>query len=250
MSETSTPYTPASTSTTSLGLSETTIKILEEEEVDGRAFLKTTEQRFRDYGMKGGPAVKLVEFAKEYKEKMKRAFSSYHSLKEVLTKYGIDGNGIGTIRQFLLPTYKLEDDDEELVQCIKEIKHRLGNMGSLLADSNGAMYCEYISTILHASLYIIKRITNKELTLAPQLEIVREESTGQVDYTIKALEELLCITEGKLHQVKRSGITSTIFTESLQQSWNESALKEGSEEEKDLCKCEAGYRGHCWVVEG
>ncbi|CAB4442418.1 unnamed protein product [Rhizophagus irregularis] len=55
--------------------------------------------------------------------------------------------------------------------------------------------------ILHASLYIVKRITDKELTLAPQLEIVGEESTGWVDYAIKALEELLCITEGKLHQV-------------------------------------------------
>lgn len=71
-------------------------------------------------------------------------------------------------------------------------------MGTMLADSNEAMRCEYISAILHASLYIVKRIiTNKELTLAPQLEIVGEESTGRVDYTIKALEELLCITEGK-----------------------------------------------------
>ena len=78
-------------------------------------------------------------------------------------------------------------------------------MGTLLADSNEAMRCEYISAILHASLYIVKRITNKEpnkeLTLAPQLEVVGEESTGRVDYTIKALEELICITEGKLHQV-------------------------------------------------
>jgi len=110
MSETSTPYTPASTSTTvagnetvsladeikkydmaklieylqgqeDLGLSEMAIKILEEEEIDGRAFLKMTEQRFRDYGMKGGPAVKLVEFAKECKDKKLRAFSSYRSLK-------------------------------------------------------------------------------------------------------------------------------------------------------------------------
>ena len=74
-------------------------------------------------------------------------------------------------------------------------------MGTLLADSNEAMHCEYISTILHASLYIVKRITEKEeLTLVPQLEVVGEESTGQVDYAIKALEELICITEGKLHQ--------------------------------------------------
>ena len=53
--------------------------------------------------MKGGPASRLADFAKECKEKKKRPFSSYKTqkdLKEVLVKYGIDGNGIGTIRQF------------------------------------------------------------------------------------------------------------------------------------------------------
>jgi hypothetical protein len=96
-SETSTPYTPAFTSTTvvgnetvsltdkikkydtaklieylqgqGLGLSETAIKILEEEEVDGCAFLKMTKQDFRDINVKGGPAVKLVEFAKSVRRK-------------------------------------------------------------------------------------------------------------------------------------------------------------------------------------
>ena len=74
-------------------------------------------------------------------------------------------------------------------------------MGSILADSNEAMWCEYISAILHASFYIVKRITDKELTLAPKLEVVGEKNTGRVDYAIKALEELICITEGKLYQV-------------------------------------------------
>src|ERR1043165_2783285 len=127
-SETSTPYTPASTVTfgnnetvsladeikkyktealieylrkeEDLELSGTAIKILEKEEVNGRDFLKTTKEEFLSYGMPGGPAKRLADFAKECKEKKKRAFSTYRSLKEVLTKYGIDGNGIGTIRQF------------------------------------------------------------------------------------------------------------------------------------------------------
>ena len=51
--------------------------------------------------MLGGPATRLVKFAKECKVKKLKAFSSYKSLKEVLKKYGIDGNGMGTIRQFL-----------------------------------------------------------------------------------------------------------------------------------------------------
>src|SRR3954454_18000045 len=58
---------------------------------------------------------------------------------------------------------------------------RLGNMSTILANSNEAMCCEYIS-ILHASLCIIKRRTNKKLTLASQLEVVGEESTGRVGY--------------------------------------------------------------------
>ena len=53
--------------------------------------------------MKERPALRLANFAKKYKERKKRLFSSYKTqkdLNEVLEKYGIDGNGIGTICQF------------------------------------------------------------------------------------------------------------------------------------------------------
>ncbi|GBC15886.2 hypothetical protein GLOIN_2v1773137 [Rhizophagus irregularis DAOM 181602=DAOM 197198] len=149
------------------------------------------------------------------------------------------------------------------------------------------MRCEYISAILYTLLYIVKRITDKELTLAPQLEIIGEESTGWVNYAIKAFEELLCIMEGKLHQVvmgfaqnlvqcksalqvnkknrkRKSGETfeedfdyiygivttasewyfilfasdgiSSTSKDPLNIRFSESALKEGLDEEKDLCK--------------
>src|ERR1043166_5458054 len=129
MSETSTPYTPASTSTTvagnetvsladdikkydtaklidflrkeeDLGLSEKALEILETQEVNGRAFLKTSKEEFQGLGLGFGPAKNLADFAKECKEKKLRAFSTYRSLKEVLKKYGIDGNGIGTTLSF------------------------------------------------------------------------------------------------------------------------------------------------------
>ncbi|PKK47223.1 hypothetical protein RhiirC2_803698 [Rhizophagus irregularis] len=87
---------------------------------------KTTKEKFLSYGMPGGPAKRLADFAKECKDKKSKAFSSYRSLKEVLKKFDIDGNGIGTIRQFPPVTYKLEDEEEELQQCIKEIKRKLG----------------------------------------------------------------------------------------------------------------------------
>ena len=96
-------------------------------------------------------------------------------------------------------------------------------MGTILADSNEAMRYEYISAILHVLLYIVKRIiTDKELTLVPQLEVAGEESTGRVNYAIKVklfvisallaikitfyyhelTEDLICITENKQHKVR------------------------------------------------
>ncbi|GBC08373.1 hypothetical protein RclHR1_08070007 [Rhizophagus clarus] len=91
-------------------------------------------------------------------------------------------------------------------------------MGSILADSNEAMRCEYISAILHASLYIVKRITDKELTLTPQLEIVGEETS-----------------EWYFILFTSDGISST-SKDPLNIRFSESVLKEGSEEEKDLVK--------------
>src|SRR3954447_10927411 len=105
MSETSTPYTPASTSTTVAGnetvsladeikkyktkelidflrkeedleLSETAIKILEKEEVNGRDFLKVTEEKLRSYGMPEGSASNIAVFAKECKDKKLKVFLS------------------------------------------------------------------------------------------------------------------------------------------------------------------------------
>ncbi|PKY47163.1 hypothetical protein RhiirA4_462271, partial [Rhizophagus irregularis] len=100
-----------------------------------------------------------------------------------------------------------------------------------------------------------QRITEKEITLAPQLlEVVGEENTGHVNYAVKALEELICITEGKLYQVvmgftqnlvqcesalqvNKKRKAETAFREDLWNHYNSyglSALKEGSEEEKEL----------------
>lgn len=90
-------------------------------------------------------------------------------------------------------------------------------MGSVVADSNEAMRCEYILVILHASLHIVKRITNQNLFLELQFEVIGEESTGHVDYAIKALEELICITEGKSYQVNIGFAQNLIQCESALQ---------------------------------
>ena len=38
-------------------------------------------------------------------------------------------------------------------------------------------------------------------TFSGRFEVIGEENTGRVDYAIKALEELICIMEGKQYQI-------------------------------------------------
>ena len=161
------------------------IKILEEEEVNGCAFLKMTEQRFRDYGMKGGPASRLADFAKECKEKKLKSFSSYRSLKEVLKKYGLDSEGIDTIPLFTLQTYEIKDANKHFEHCVENILFRMKHYGSLVVDSLESMRNEYVSTILHTALHIAGDATNKEFIMRPEYEIIGDESSGRVDYAIK-----------------------------------------------------------------
>src|ERR1044072_4576178 len=159
MSETSTPYTPASTSTTVAGnetvsfadeikkyktkelidflrkeedleLEPEDYDIIEKERINGRAFLNITEEKLRSYGMKGGPASNIAVFAKECKDKKLKAFSSYRSLKEVLKKYGIDSNGTDTIPLFSLQTHEIKDSNKHFEHCVENILFRMKHYGS------------------------------------------------------------------------------------------------------------------------
>jgi hypothetical protein len=203
MSETSTPYTPASTSTSvagnetvslageikkyksaelieflrkeeDLGLDDDDLEIIRNEKVTGRAFLDMTEQKFRDCGL---------------------------SLSEVLAEYGYDSDGIDSIPLFSPPTYEIQDDNKILKRCMEEILGRLRSYGTLQPDSLEAMRNEYVVALLHASIHIVMEITDKELSMRPQYGIVGEESRGRVDYAIKEAEDLICITEDKQHKV-------------------------------------------------
>ncbi|PKK71811.1 hypothetical protein RhiirC2_743954 [Rhizophagus irregularis] len=63
-----------------------------------------TKEELRDYGMKGGPAKNLANFAKDCKKKKMRSFSSYKTkkeLSEMLKKYGIVSGDITRIPQFI-----------------------------------------------------------------------------------------------------------------------------------------------------
>ncbi|CAB4411517.1 unnamed protein product [Rhizophagus irregularis] len=111
--------------------------------------------------MPGGPAKRLAKFAKDCKEERLRPFSSYKTkkdLSEVLRKYGVEDERITYILQFVPKTHPM-------------MTTRLGNMG-IVVESNEAIYCEYISSIFHACIHIVKNLAGKEITLNPQLEVV------------------------------------------------------------------------------
>src|SRR2546423_12437328 len=78
--------------------------VLRNREIDGQVFIDMSKKDFMQAGLEMGPAMKLAKEAKTLKEKPKRAFSSYRSLKElneVLEKYGIVSGDITRIPQFI-----------------------------------------------------------------------------------------------------------------------------------------------------
>jgi hypothetical protein len=113
--------------------------------------------------------------------------------------------------------YGIDDNDEELEQCIKDIKRKVNIMGTLLIDSNEADRCEYIITILHAAIYIVRRITGKNVKIS-SLKVIEKENTDSVDYTINETEELICITKGEQHKIATSFAQNLVQLENLYQT--------------------------------
>ncbi|RIB06289.1 hypothetical protein C2G38_2046905 [Gigaspora rosea] len=180
-----------------LNLNDDDFNILRKEKIIGQDFLDMAKEDFQSYGFPLGSALDLALEVKALKDHKKRSFSSYRSLKEVLVKYEISWDSITSVTQFQPEIHSLEDNDEELLQCVKEIKRRLANMGTVV-DTNEAMRNSYIEAILHTALHLIRKTTSHDLSLSPQIEVVGE---GRVDWTIKEFEDLLCITEGKQNLV-------------------------------------------------
>src|SRR4051812_27568051 len=78
---------------------------------------------------------------------------------------------------------------------------KLSNVKTM-TDANEVTHCEFISAILHASIAIAKNLTSQDIFIVLQKDISGEDATGRVDYAIKSLEDLLCITKRKLHNIK------------------------------------------------
>src|SRR2546423_12975921 len=96
---------------------------------------------------------------------------------------------------------KISDDDKAFEHYMEDIILKLSNVKTM-TDANKAMRCEFISAILYASIAIAKKLTSQDIFIVLQKDVSGEDATGRVDYAIKSLEDLLCITEGKPRNIK------------------------------------------------
>ncbi|CAG8700226.1 12350_t:CDS:2, partial [Racocetra fulgida] len=184
-----------------LNVDEEVFNVLRKAEVNGQSFLMMTEDKF----IKAGVAL------------------------EVFKLYKISGDSIIDIPQFE------PGDNSSLCFCVEDIKRKLENMGSVI-DSNEAMRYEYISTILHASVTILKSIIKDRIRVLPQFEV--SGINDRVDYVIKKImdqsaEEILCITEGKPYQLKLGVLQNIVQCKSSQKVYriplDETSLNDDTE---------------------
>ena len=96
---------------------------------------------------------------------------------------------------------EINDDDKALDYCMEDIILKLSNVKTM-TDTNEVTRCEFILSILHAFITIAKKLIFQDIFIVFQKDVSGKNVTGQVDYIIKSLEELLCITERKSHNIK------------------------------------------------
>ena len=63
---------------------------------------------------------------------------------------------------------------------MEDIILKLSNVETM-TDANEATRCEFISSILHASIAIAKKLTSQDIFIVLQKDISGEDATGQVD---------------------------------------------------------------------
>ena len=113
-----------------LGLDLDDENIIRKEKITGQDFFDLTEERLRSVGLGLGPAMRLVKFAKECKDKKLRSFSSYKTKKElgeVLRKYGIDSSEITKIPPFEPEPVEIDDEDRGAGAVYNRNKTQDGN---------------------------------------------------------------------------------------------------------------------------
>ncbi|GBC21822.1 crinkler (CRN) family protein [Rhizophagus irregularis DAOM 181602=DAOM 197198] len=104
-----------------LELEEEDLEIVRRQRVNGRDFLKITEEKLEKWGMSGGPAARLADFSEECKERKLRSFFSHKIQKD------LSGVCINDILRRI-----------RNIGPVNDILHRIRNMGPVI-DSNEAM---------------------------------------------------------------------------------------------------------------
>ncbi|POG57967.1 hypothetical protein GLOIN_2v1823265 [Rhizophagus irregularis DAOM 181602=DAOM 197198] len=160
-----------------LKLKETHFKILRKEEITGLAFLKLTKEDFRSIGFALGPATVLAEIIE------------------------VNGEDIINIKQFTPVFEEINDDDKAFEHCMEDIILKLSNVETM-TDANEATRCEFISSILHASIAIAKKLTSQDIFIVLQKDISGEDATGRVDYAIKVWKTSSVLPKGS-HAILR-----------------------------------------------
>ena len=61
----------------------------------------------------------------------------------------------------------------------------------------------------------LKKLTTQDIFIVLQKDISGEDATDRVDYAIKSLEDLLCITEGKPRNIKIGYAQVSLFVLSV-----------------------------------
>ncbi|CAB4390858.1 unnamed protein product [Rhizophagus irregularis] len=102
---------------------------------------------------------------------------------------------------FSLVFEEINDNDKAFKHCMEDIILKLLNVETM-TDTNEVTHCKFISSILYASIAIVKKLTYQDIFKVFQKDVSSKDATGRVDYVIKSLEDLLCITEGKLRNIK------------------------------------------------
>ncbi|RHZ63160.1 hypothetical protein Glove_332g6 [Diversispora epigaea] len=143
-------------------------------------FLETTKEEFRSYGLKAGPAKRLSKFVEDLNEQKLRAFSSYKSIEELkkvlklmVKKLYVSNNSTQCLILeemaltsdticFSLVFEEIDDNDKALKQCMKDITLRLSNLETMQSNANEVTRCVFMTSILNASLAIVRRLTNEE----------------------------------------------------------------------------------------
>ncbi|PKC59353.1 hypothetical protein RhiirA1_469581 [Rhizophagus irregularis] len=154
-----------------LKLNEDDIKILRKEKISGLAFLELTEEKFCSIGFTLDRQQYLQKFIEGLSQKLQNysLLKTLNNLKKMLHKNKVNGEDITNFKQFTPVFEEINDDDKAFKHCIEDIILKLLNVETM-TDTN-------------------EDVSSKDVT-------------GRVDYVIKSLEDLLCITEGKLRNIK------------------------------------------------